>query len=159
MSAMERVKAVRLRIPEEIANLKFKNEKYMCDDDLAEYLDRPEFNELVDWKKAGKFMHNYGADLFRDENGKWQSKDEDYIDIILDSKWDTSDEEYTKARFLTENELNKYIPKFKDFFEQVKLPCPEISKDTLRVVEYNYYNGSDAPCCFDITIDQFYQEV
>lgn len=159
MSEMERVKAVRLKLPEEIAKLKFRNEKFDCNDDLLEYLDRPEFSELVDWKTPGKFMKNYGGDLIKDENGDYQSKHEDYIDIILDDEWDVGYDEYVKARMLTENELNKYIPKFKDFFNQVHLPCPEISKDTLRVVEFVYYNGCDAPCCFDVTEDKFYQEV
>jgi hypothetical protein len=156
---MERIKAVRLKLPEEIAKLKFRNEKYDCDDDLAEYLDRPEFSELTGWKKPGKFMKNYGGDLFRDENGELQSKHEDYIDIILEDDWDVGCDELIRARWLTENELNKYVPMFKDFFSRANLPVPEISKDTLRVVEYVYYNGCDAPCCFDVTVDKFYQEV
>ena len=31
MSEMERIKAVRLRLPEEISSMKFRNEKYDCD--------------------------------------------------------------------------------------------------------------------------------
>lgn len=159
MSSMEKVKAVRLRLPEVIAKLKFKNEKYDCEDDLFDYLDRPEFSEFIGWKKPGLFMARYGGDLIKDENGNYQSKHEYYIDIILEDEWDTDQGEYTKARQLTENELNKYIPKFQTFFNQVKLPCPPINKDTLRVVEFVYYNGCDAPCCFDVTVDDFYQEV
>jgi hypothetical protein len=158
MSEMERVKAVRLRLPEEIAKLKFRNEKYDCEDDLQEYLDRPEFSEFIGWKKPGLFMARYGGDLIKDENGNYQSKHEYYIDIVLADD-DTNYDEYTKSRMLTENELEKYIPKFKTFFDLVKLPCPPINKDTLRVVEFVYYNGCDAPCCFDITVDKFYQEV
>jgi len=159
MSSMEKVNAVRLRLPESIAKLKFRNEKYDCDDDLGEYLDRPEFSELVGWKKPGLFMYRYGGDLIKDENGNYQSKHEYYIDIVLADDDDLDFGEYTKARLLTENELNKYIPKFQSFFKQVNLPCPELSKDTLRVVEFVYYNGCDAPCCFDVTVDKFYQEV
>jgi len=159
MSSMERIKAVRLKLPEEIAKLKFRNEKYDCDDDLGEYLDRPEFSELIGWKKPGKFMSSYGGELIRDEAGNLKSKHEYYIDMILEDEWDTDKGEYTKARVLTENELKKYIPRFQTFFSQVKLPFPEISKYTLRVVEFVYYNGCDAPCCFDTTLDNFYQEV
>ena len=159
MSSMQRIKAVRLKLPEEIAKLKFRNEEYNCDEDLQEYLDRPEFSELVGWKTPGKFMKNYGGDLIRDENGEYQSKHEDYIDIILFEEDELDCDEYVKSRMLTENELNKYKPKFEHFFSQVKLPFPEISKYTLRVVEYAYYNGCDAPCCFDVTVDKFYQEV
>lgn len=158
MSSMEKVRAVRLRLPESIAKLKFKNEEYDCDDDLQEYLDRIEFGELVAWKQAGTFMYRYGANLIK-VNGDWQSKHEYYIDITLYDKDELDCEEYTKSRMLTETELNKYIPKFEHFFSQVKLPFPEISKYTLRVVEYAYYNGCDSPCCFDVTVDKFYQEV
>ena len=159
MSEMERIKAVRLKLPEEIANLKFRNEKYDCDDDLAEYLDRPEFSDLTGWKKPGKFMKSYGGDLIRDENGELQSKHEDYLDIVLEDDWDTTFGEYVRSRWLTQDELGKYVPLFKDFFSRTNLPVPEINKDTLRVVEYVYYNGCDAPCCFDVTIDRFYLEV
>lgn len=159
MSSMEKVKAVRLILPDEIAKLKFRNEKYDCYDDLQEYLDRPEFSELVGWKNPGKFMASYGASLIKDEQGKYQSKHEYYIDIVLADDDDLDFGEYTKSRLLTENELNKYIPKFQSFFSQVKLPCPTINKDTLRVVEFVYYNGCDAPCCFDVTVDKFYNEV
>ena len=158
MSSMAKIKAVRLRLPEAIAKLRFKNDKYDWEDDLSEYLDRPEFSDLVGWKQVGKFMSNYGGDLIKDENGEYKSKEEYYIDIILEDEY-VDCGEYVKSRMLTENELNKYIPKFQDFFIRVKLPFPEISKYTLRVVEYVYYNGSDAPCCFDVTVDDFYQEV
>lgn len=160
MSEMERIKAVRLRLPEEISSMKFRNEKYDCDDDLEEYLDRPEFEDIIGWKKVGKFKYSYGASLTRDENGKFKSIHEYYIDFILDSESDNTGE-FVKSRELTQNELNKYIPKFIDFFCQVKLSYvkPEVSKDTLRVVEFGYYNGCDAPCCFDTTTDPFYDEV
>lgn len=157
MSEMERIKAVRLRLPNEISSMKFRNEKYDCDDDIQEYLDRPEFSDIIDWKKPGKFMSSYGASLIK-VNGDWQSLHEYYIDFLLDRGWDDAGD-FTKSRELTDNELVKYIPKFKAFFEAVKLPCPELSKETIRVVEYCYYNGSDAPVCFDTTTDPFYDEV
>ena len=157
MSEMERLRAVRLRLPKEISSMKFKRDDGLCDDDLQEYLDRPEFSNIVDWKKPGKFMKNYGASLIK-VNGDWQSLHEDYIDVILDRGWDEAGE-FTKSRELTDNELVKYIPKFRAFFEAVKLPCPELSKETIRVVEYCYYNGCDAPVCFDTTTDPFYNEV
>ena len=157
MSEMERLRAVRLRLPKEISSMKFKRDDGLSDDDLQEYLDRPEFSDIVDWKKPGKFMKNYGASLIK-VNGDWQSLHEDYIDIILDRGWDDVGD-FTKSRELSDNELVKYIPKFKAFFETVKLPCPELSKETIRVVEYCYYNGSDAPVCFDTTTDPFYNEV
>ncbi len=157
MSEMERLRAVRLRLPKEISSMKFKRDDGLCDDDLQEYLDRPEFSDTVDWKKTGKFMKNYGVGYVK-VNGDWKSIHEDYIDIILDRGWDEAGE-FTKSRELSDNELVKYIPKFKAFFEAVNLPCPELSKETIRVVEYCYYNGSDAPVCFDTTTDPFYDEV
>lgn len=155
MSSMERIKAVRLRLPETIAKLKFKNEKFDCDDDLTEYLYRPEFSDIVAWKEVGKFRVSYGASIIDDEPGYIS---EDYIDFLLDKSYDDSNE-FVKSRCLTDNELSKYIPKFKNFFEKTGLPKPEISVCTLRVVEYCYYNGSDAPCCFDESTDPFYNEV
>ena len=157
MSEMERIKAVRLRLPSEISSMKFRNEKYDCDDDLEEYLDRPEFSDIIAWKQVGKFMPSYGASLVK-VNGEYKSLHEYYIDIILDRGYDEMGD-FTKSRELTDTELVKYVPKFKAFFETVKLPCPELSKETIRVVEFCYYNGSDAPVCFDTTTDPFYIEV
>ena len=155
MSCMEKLKAVRLRLPETIANLKFKNEKYDCDDDLSDYMERREFNDLVAWKEIGKFRLSYGCNLVREE---LRYIHEDYIDFLLDVDYNCYDE-FVKSRKLNENELNKYIPKFSDFFDKVKLPKPEISTNTSGVVEYCYYTGCDAPCCFDETTDPFYDEI
>lgn len=152
---MEKLKAVRLRLPETIANLKFRNEKFDCDDNLTEYLYRPEFSDIVMWKGVGNFRISYGADMIDEYPG---SISEYYIDFLLDVSYNDSDE-FIRSRRLTDNELKKYIPKFSNFFDQVKLPKPEINSDTLRVVEFCYYNGCDAPCCFDETTDPFYEEV
>lgn len=155
MSEMEKLKAVRLRLPKAIANLKFRNEKFDCDDDLSNYLEQPEFSDLVAWKTIGKFRLSYGANVVKEDPGYIH---EDYIDFLLDVDYDCYDE-FVKSRRLTENELNKYIPKFSELFDRVGLPKPEINSDTLRLVEYCYYTGCDAPCCFDETTDPFYEEI
>ena len=46
MSSMERMKAVRLRLPEAIAKLKFRNEKFDCDDTNQYYTFRATSDQI-----------------------------------------------------------------------------------------------------------------
>ena len=146
MSTYVYTKAVRYRIEEPLLSMQFKDEENGYEENIREYLDG--FTDLVDYNEPGKFSTNYGVSM---------RKNESYIDFIVKYEWDACGD-YARARELTAKELDKYIPKFKELFEKANLPCPDLNVDTLRVVEYCYYNGSDAPICFDLE-DEFHEEV
>ncbi len=122
-----------LRIPLEKLNIKFTEEE---EDDLG-------------WAVENRFpdIFDYGAE------GKFQlaPTESNFIDFVLEKEWD-ADGEYGKIRSLTENEKSKYLPKF----QQID---PDVNMDDVRLVEFCWYNGCEAPDYYDETDDPFYQEV
>lgn len=76
-----------------------------------------------------------------------------FLDYCLFSKWDDYGEG-GKARSLYPNEKKKYLP----IFQQL---IPDIDMDDVRLVEYCWYDGTEAPDYYDETTyhDDFYDEV
>ncbi len=75
-----------------------------------------------------------------------------FIDFVLDYEYDC-DGEYGKVRELYPSEKAKYLPIF-----QKILPGLD-SLDDVRLVEFCYYNGGEAPAYYDLKDDPFYKEV
>ena len=102
-------------------------------------------------------LENKFPKLFRsDKKGyfqlSWVNSDEDYIDYILDRKFDLSVQgDYGRSRDLTKNEKKKYLSKFQELDLNVDM-------DDVRLVEYCWYNGAEAPDYYS-TNDSFYDEV
>ena len=113
---------------------KFPNEDVM--DDLGFYIEQG-LPDLFDYAEVGKFQLS--------------PTDEPFIDYVLDYEYD-ADGEYGKTRALTENEKQKYLPIFRKI-------DPEINMDFVRLVEFCWYNGCEAPDYYDETKDDFYNEV
>lgn len=74
-----------------------------------------------------------------------------FIDYVLDYKYD-ADGEFGKTRALYDSEKEKYLYQFQ------KLD-PNVNMDHVRLVEYCYWNGCEAPDYYDDMNDSFYDEV
>ena len=132
-----------LRIPMERVNLDYiKNiiaEKYPgknLEDDFGFYLDSA-LPDVFDYGTVGKFQI--------------APTEEAYIDYVLEKEWD-ADGEYGKTRALYESERAKYLPRFQKI-------DPNINMNYVRLVEFWWYNGCDAPNYYDVENDSFYDEV
>lgn len=132
-----------LRIPVEFVDLtyiksviakKYPNEDH--EDDFAWYLEET-FPDVFDYATVGKFQIAPTVEPF--------------FDYVLEYEYD-ADGEYGKTRALTENEKRKYLPMFQKL-------APNISMDYVRLVEFCWYNGTEAPSYYDDTNDSFYDEV
>ena len=132
-----------LRIPVANVNLepivkkleeKFPDEIIM--DDLEYYMEEV-FPDLFDYGTVNKFQ--------------FAPTEEWFIDYVLDKEWDC-DGEYGKVRDLYDSEKEK----FKSIFQQLN---PDINMDCVRLVEFCWYNGGDAPSYYDTTEDPFYKEL
>ena len=75
-----------------------------------------------------------------------------FIDFVLDYEYDC-DGEYGKVRELYPSEKVKYLPIFQ------KLLSGLDSLDDVRLVEFCWYNGCEAPDYYDLKDDPFYKEV
>lgn len=68
---------------------------------------------------------------------------EDYLDIVLKSTYGTICGDFGSSRMLTKEEIDKYLPDFKKVI-------PDITGEDLRYVFFCYYNGVDAPSCYEV---------
>lgn len=76
-----------------------------------------------------------------------------YIDYNLPHGY--SDGDWSKSRTLRDTEFYKYEKIFGELFNyQIRFYPSDF-----RVVEYCWYDNSEAPDCFDESIDDFYNEV
>ena len=135
------VKEKVLRIPMERLNMdNIKNilaEKYEdYEDDFSFYLENT-FPEIFDYATVGMFQIAPTIESF--------------IDYVLEREWD-ADGEYGKTRALNDNEKAKYL----STFQQID---PDVNMDYVRLVEFCWYNGTEAPDYYDDTNDPFYDEV
>ena len=137
------VKEKVLRVPMEridmnyikgIVAQKFPNENY--EDDFYWFLESA-FGDIFDCGEVGKFQT--------------APTEERFIDYVLEYEWDSIGE-YGKTRTLTEKEKEKYAP----IFQQID---PNINMDYVRLVEFCWYNGTEAPSYYDDKKDSFYDEV
>ena len=76
---------------------------------------------------------------------------EGFIDYVLEKEWDANGE-YGITRALTDNEKEKYRPKFAQI-------DPNINMDFVRLVDFCWYNSCEAPDYYDETNNPFYNEV
>lgn len=132
-----------LRIPQDKINLeniinelerKYSNENVR--DDLSFFLEA-----------AMPDMFGYG------DKDKFQMSPtcEPFVDYVLEYEYDC-DGDYGKVRELYESEKEKFRPVFQKI-------DPDINMDYVRVVEFCWYNGCEAPNYYDPQEDPFYKEL
>lgn len=108
------------------------------DDDLGWYTETA-FPEVWGYGDRGKFQ--------------WSpTYPRQFIDFVLDREWGCEGE-WGKVRELYPTEKEKYLPVF-----QKVLPGID-SLDNVRLVEFCWYNGCEAPDYYDLKDDPFYAEV
>ena len=132
-----------LRIPRHKMNfahiVKKLEEKYPDDDvmdDLGFYLEST-LPDLFGYGDINKFQMSPTCEPF--------------IDYVLDYEYDC-DGEYGKVRDLYDSEKEK----FKSVFQKID---PDINMDYVRLVEFCWYNGCEAPDYYDPQEDPFYKEL
>lgn len=104
------------------------------DDDFNYYLEGA-FPGLFDYGTEGKFQIAPTKTSF--------------IDYLIEKEWD-ADGDWGKTRALYDSEKEK----FRSLFQQID---PNINMDYVRLVEYCWYNGCEAPDYYDETFDRFYK--
>lgn len=122
-----------LRIPLEKLNIQFTEDEL---DDIGWAVEK-KFPELFRYARTGMFQI---APTITD-----------YIDYVLDYEYD-ADGEYGKTRALYECEKDKYRPIFQ------KLD-PNVMMNNVRLVEFCWYNGCEAPDYYDEVKDPFFDPV
>lgn len=113
---------------------KFPGEDIM--DDLGFYIEDLD-DDLFDYGKVNKFQ--------------LAPTEEPFIDYVLDYEYDC-DGEYGKVRELYDSEKEKFRPVFQKI-------DPDINMDYVRLVEFCWYNGCEAPNYYDPQEDPFYKEI
>ena len=122
-----------LRIPMDKLNISFTEEEM---DDLGWAIEK-KFPEIFNYGTVGKFQLAPTCG--------------DFVDFLLDEEWD-ADGEYGKIRTLSDREKAKYLPEFQKI-------DPNVNMEFVRLVEFCWYNGCEAPDYYDETKDPFYDEV
>lgn len=132
-----------LRVPFEHIDLSYikkavaeKHPNKDCDDDFCWYLEDV-FPDLFDYATIGKFQV--------------APTESQFLDLVLDYEYD-ADGEYGKTRALYQSEKVKYFP----IFQKID---PNIDMDYVRLVEFCWYNGTEADDYYDDVNDSFYNEV
>ena len=132
-----------LRIPRHkmnFANIVRKLEKEFPKDDVMDDL--------------GYYLENVLPDLFGyGDINKFQMSPtrEPFIDYVLEYEYDC-DGDYGKVRELYDSEKEK----FRSVFQKID---PDIDMDYVRLVEFCWYNGCEAPDYYDPQEDPFYKEL
>ena len=106
-------------------------------DDIWFYTEKA-FPEVWDYGHPGRFQYSPTCRAF--------------VDFVLEHQYG-SDGDWGKIRELYPIEKAKYLPIF-----QKVLPGLE-NLDDVRLVEFCWYNGCDAPDYYDLNDDVFYKEV
>lgn len=122
-----------LRVPVEKINCGLTDEEM----EDFEWSIENRFGDIFDYGTEGKFQVAPTEELF--------------VDFVIEYEWD-ADGAYGKTRALTDREKAKYLP----VFQQID---PSINMDDVRLVEFCWYNGCEAPSYYDETLDSFYEEV
>ena len=76
---------------------------------------------------------------------------EPFIDYVLEYEYDCEGD-YGKVRELYDSEKEKFRPVFQKI-------DPDINMDYVRLVEFCWYNGCEAPDYYDPQEDPFYKEL
>ena len=125
-----------LRIPYEPQEWGWRN--FDPQEDSCEYVEK-HFSEDV-FDPYGRKLHTF----------RFAPTESPFVDYILEYDGD-SDGEYGKVRELYNSEKDKY----RNIFQQLG----PIDMDKVRLVEFCWYNATDAPDYYDIEIDPFYDPV
>lgn len=125
-----------LRVPFEECNLGSPNDYDDIGYDLYEKLG----GELYYWggKHEGKF--DYAPTV------------KPFMDFVLEHEYDAGYGDWGKTRELYESEKLKYIEVFKKLNQNIDM-------DKVRLVEFCWYNSSEAPDYYDPAEDDFYSEI
>lgn len=96
----------------------------------------------------------YGIDPWEVESGKFEVAPTvtPYLDYCLKFDNDSDSGEWGRSRKLTDGEKAKYEPVFREVI-------PNIDMNDVRLVEFCWYDCSEAPDYYDETKDTFYDEV
>lgn len=135
-------------------------------DDLEEHLiklygcrDLEMVDSLDKYFKRDKFSRVYAEGYFNTEvflNYSGDQKTRHYLIFVLQSTYGDENGEFGRQRHLTNNELEKWAPRFNNVLQT------PIEYDKLKLLDYCYYNCSE---CDDYYLDQnerhdeFYDEV
>ena len=134
MSDYQRMKVVRYPVTKEELMQLIDSDG----DDLPYDLEK-KFPDLVEYDVPGMFYWG-------------MTYPKTFLDYCIDEEYGADCGEYGKIRELTEREKEKYTEKFSKIL-------PNVDSNKLKLVEYCYYNGCEAPDYYDIEDDPFYDEV
>ena len=127
-----------LRIPYEPQEWGWKN--FDPQEDSWEYVENHFSEDVFDPDSGGRKLHTF----------TFAPTERRFVDYILEYDGD-SDGEYGKVRELYSIESEKYL----DTFRQLGT----IDMDKVRLVEFCWYNATEAPDYYDIESDPFYDPV
>lgn len=104
--------------------------------------------------KYDEFEEKFKAKLGYGDKNKFQLAPtyRAFLDYVLDYNYGDNSDEWGRTRALTPVEQAKYKEKFAEFI-------PEIDMNDVRLVEFCWYNCSEAPDYYDEENDGFYNEV
>lgn len=89
--------------------------------------------------------------------GKFQISptEDEFIDFVLEYEWDSCCEDFGKVRDLYNIEKENFLPVFQRLNPDFTLE----NIDNVKVVEFCWYNGCEAPNYYDVEDDDFYKEI
>lgn len=101
------------------------------------------------WKKFGDIFYWCGSC-----EGKFELAPTTrmFIDFVLESEYGSDCGDWGKVRELYPQEIDKY----KKVFQKI---CPTVDMSKVRLVEFCWYNGCEAPNYYDPMEDDFYREI
>lgn len=104
--------------------------------------------------KYDEFEEKFEEKLGYGDEGKFQlaPTERAFLDLVLIYNYGDNSDEWGRTRALTPNEQAKYKDKFAEFI-------PEIDMNDVRLVDFCWYNCSEAPDYYDEEGDDFYNEV
>lgn len=123
-----------LRIPYEKTGWQ---QRFKDVDAAREYCEQ-NFKSLFEYGKVGKFQ--------------FAPTESTFIDFVIEREYDANDGEWGRVRELYQTELNI----FARLFAQI-MPAAEFS--AIRVVEFCWYNCSEADDYYEYSEDPFYKEI
>ena len=122
-----------LRIPYEKTGLQYR----FTDPEAARDYFEDNFAELFDYGTVGKFQ--------------FAPTESEFIDYVVDYEYDAQGE-FGKVRELYQSEFNKAAR----LFAQI---MPDAEFSAIRLVEFSWYNCSEAPDYYSQKKDKFYNEI
>lgn len=119
----------------------------------VEKLNIPEaIDDFWDWCEAMEEKH---PDRFSYRDAGKFSKaptEEEFLDFVLEEEYGVCEGEWGKVRELYNTEAAVYSPIFQTINKNIDM-------NNVRLVEFCWYNGTEAPDYYDITKDEFYKEI